>query len=158
MKALNGRRRAPQGMPPVQKIDWIGWTEDESGCWIWNGRRDRDNYGLIDDLRGVPVAVHRVAYGKWVQAVPDGKLLMHSCDNPPCINPAHLSIGTQLDNLGDMSEKGRAWNQQKTHCAQGHEFSAENTKVWIKPNGRPGRKCIQCMRDSARRQAAKRVA
>jgi hypothetical protein len=113
MRSLNGRKRAPQGMPPVQKVDWIGWTEDENGCWIWNGRRDRDGYGLMDDLRGVPVAVHRVAYGKWVGSIPDGLVVMHSCDNPPCINPEHLGFGTQVDNLQDMWRKGRGYRQPK---------------------------------------------
>lgn len=101
------RRMLPVGTPPVQKIDLIGWTEDENGCWVWNGRRDRDGYGLVDDVRAVPVSAHRVAYGKWVGPVPDGKVLMHSCDNRPCINPDHLSIGTQADNLADMIAKGR---------------------------------------------------
>jgi hypothetical protein len=101
------RRRVPPGTPPVEKLELIGWTEDESGCWIYNGRRDPDGYGLMDDLRQTPIFAHRVAYGKWVGPVPDGKVLMHSCDNPPCVNPAHLSIGTQEDNLHDMWSKGR---------------------------------------------------
>lgn len=154
MKALNGRKRAPNGTPPVQKVDIIGWTEDEAGCWIWNGRKDKYGYGLIDDVRGVPVFVHRVAYGKWVSAIPDGKVIMHSCDNPPCINPSHMRIGTQEENLREVSDKGRTKNQKKTHCIRGHEFTPENTYWRTSANGRPGRKCIECGRMHARNRLA----
>jgi hypothetical protein len=154
MRALDGRKRPPNGTPPVQKLDMIGWTEDDAGCWIYNGRKDRDGYGLMDDLRGVPVFVHRIAYGKWVSAIPDGKVIMHSCDNPPCINPAHLSIGTQEENLHEVALKGRTKNQKKTHCHRGHEFTPDNTKIRASANGRPGRQCIQCSQINAARYAA----
>lgn len=108
MRSLDGHKKSPKGTPPVQKLEIIGWTEDVDGCWIYNGRKDRYGYGLMDDMRGVPVFVHRVAYGKWVGAIPDGNVLMHSCDKPACINPEHLNFGTQADNMRDMIRKGRA--------------------------------------------------
>jgi hypothetical protein len=77
--------------------------EDE--CWEWQGARQSQNYGNLR-FNGRPHKAHRVAfyltYGHW----PIPKCL-HSCDNPPCVNPAHLSEGTQLDNVRQAKERGR---------------------------------------------------
>lgn len=81
-------------------------TSDE--CWLWNGRRDPNGYGRIDWKRK-PRLAHRVAF---FLANPDADQelkVCHSCDNPPCCNPDHLWIGTQIDNINDMIAKGRQW-------------------------------------------------
>lgn len=78
-----------------------------------------------------------------------GPVLRHRCDNPPCINPAHLEPGTQADNVRDMAERGRHWMHGKTHCPNGHEYTPENT-------GPSKEKCRQCGRDRKRKSAAKK--
>jgi hypothetical protein len=81
----------------------------ENGCHVWTGLRNATNYGRIK-VRQVDHLVHRVIFalslGKDVTEVRG--LVMHSCDNPPCINPDHLSEGTLGDNLLDAYSKGRA--------------------------------------------------
>ena len=77
-----------------------------TGCRIWEGSKDANGYGAIH-LYDQYLAIHRVAYEIWVSPIPEGKILMHKCDNPSCIEPQHLKIGTTKDNNKDRSLKGR---------------------------------------------------
>lgn len=79
-------------------------------CWTWVGAL-RGGYGVI----GVPrpglhhqqKIVHRVSWEMHFGPIPDGLCVLHRCDNPPCVNPAHLFLGTNSDNVADMIAKGR---------------------------------------------------
>jgi HNH endonuclease len=83
-------------------------TEPNSGCWLWIGSRFNTGYGQAWDgaLKRLALA-HRQVYEVLVGPIPEGKKLLHSCDNPCCVNPDHLSIGSQADNLADMRRKRR---------------------------------------------------
>jgi predicted NBD/HSP70 family sugar kinase len=75
-------------------------------CWIWTGATDPDGYGVMADgpkTRGA----HRVSYELHHRQIPPGALIMHSCDVPACVNPAHLCVGTKRTNALDMTMKGR---------------------------------------------------
>jgi hypothetical protein len=76
--------------------------EPNSGCWIWTGALYGSGYGCF--LRQ---QAHRVAWELHNGSIPDGLLVCHRCDFRPCVNPEHLFIGTQSDNLNDMHAKGR---------------------------------------------------
>lgn len=83
---------------------------DASGaCWEWTGYRDKDGYGRFTfaSLSPVPQGAHRIAYQLTKGPIPDDLLVMHSCDNPPCCNPDHLTPGTDLQNQRDRRGKGR---------------------------------------------------
>ena len=106
------RTMVPRGATPIQRLEHHGWTITESGCWEFDGGRNPDDYGVlaVGDYRdGIshPQLAHRVAYSSWVGPIPDGQVVRHTCDNPPCINPAHLVPGTRLDNSADAIERGR---------------------------------------------------
>lgn len=84
---------------------WNNVKEVESGCWEWQAGRMKDGYGKVF-LGGYWLA-HRLAYTALVGPIPDGLSVLHHCDNPPCVNPAHLFPGTQADNMRDCSAKNR---------------------------------------------------
>jgi hypothetical protein len=100
-------------------------------CWHWTAFCDRRGYGQFS-TRDMPSArAHRVSWVIHHGQIPDGMCVLHRCDNPPCVNPAHLFLGTLRDNVHDMMTKGRHvtnGNERKTHCPKGHEYTIENTK------------------------------
>ena len=95
--------------PFWDKVDKNGPTlRDELGpCWLWTGGSDPDGYGRFDTPTGKRGA-HQVGYELQNGPIPEGHLIMHRCDNPPCVRGEHLTTGTNADNLKDMAEKGRA--------------------------------------------------
>ncbi len=82
-------------------------TDPNSDCVEWGKARFKTGYGKVTMGGGTKYA-HRVAYELEHGPIPNGMVVMHSCDNPPCVNPDHLSVGTRADNMRDMAEKGRA--------------------------------------------------
>ncbi len=76
------------------------------GCWIWEGCRHPDGYGRFW-LNGKHQPAHRVAYAITHGPIPEGLWVLHRCDNPPCVRPDHLFLGTSLDNVSDRDRKGR---------------------------------------------------
>lgn len=83
-------------------------------CWPWQGATDGHGYGVINlGRKGRIDKASRVSYTIEHGAIPDGLYVLHHCDNPACVNPAHLSVGTQADNIHDCIAKGRAAHQRK---------------------------------------------
>lgn len=82
-------------------------SEKVGGCLIWTGTKSKKGYGLIR-IDGTWKLAHRVSYAFYVGEIADGKIIRHSCDTPACINPDHLLIGTQADNMTDMRSRGRS--------------------------------------------------
>jgi hypothetical protein len=76
------------------------------GCWLWSGCVGRDGYGKLK-RGGKTLRAHRVFYEAHKGPIPEGLLVCHSCDNPLCVNPDHLWVGTQVDNEKDKDQKGR---------------------------------------------------
>lgn len=86
------------------KVDRRGPDE----CWPWKASTNPDGYGWIRRIAdGLMDLAHRVSWELNRGKIPSGMYVLHSCDNPPCVNPGHLWLGTQVDNMADMTRKGR---------------------------------------------------
>ena len=116
--------RMPRSIPELTRVDMVRWRNmvlkgHNGECWIWTGARTLGGYGQFR-LRGhfSKFMAHRVGYRWFRGEIPRGKLLLHMCDNPSCVNPEHLSAGSYLENFEDMIEKGRApfWLRMKMRC------------------------------------------
>ena len=83
-----------------------------SGCWEWQDSVDSSGYGRTR-YSGKLMSAHRAAYIHKFGGIPDNMHVLHRCDNPPCINPDHLFIGTHQDNMDDMATKGRRYKKTK---------------------------------------------
>jgi hypothetical protein len=97
-------------MPLTETLDRFTHTIPETGCHWYAGSQDRHGYGVIYRLAGGikrSWLAHRVSYERHKGPIPDGLHILHSCDNPSCVNPDHLRTGTQADNNRDRDERGR---------------------------------------------------
>lgn len=120
-----------------------------TSCWLWQKSKTNKNpsrsYG-VSFIRGQKILATHLswifAYGK----IKKGYYICHKCDNPSCVNPEHLFLGTQSDNMQDcvrknrVTRRGQSW---KTHCKNGHPFNNKNTYFY--PNGK-WRKCKICQK------------
>lgn len=100
-------KRSPAEWRFWQRVDKNGPVHPVYGqCWMWTGLRKGIWHGFFMVSRQV-IYVHRFSHELHVGPIPSGMCVLHRCDNPPCVNPAHLFLGTRVDNNLDREEKGR---------------------------------------------------
>lgn len=90
----------------------IDTSAGPDACWPWTGWRNARGYGhtsVLENGRRVGHGAHRVMYVETYGPVPDGLFVLHNCNNPPCCNPAHLRVGTQIENMADRQTTGAGY-------------------------------------------------
>jgi hypothetical protein len=123
-------------------------SEDPNGCWIWTGARFKDEYGCFNlaGRRGVQceTRTHRISFLIHRGPIPDDMCVCHNCpggDNPSCINPAHLWLGTHLQNMLDREAKGRgnqvSGDAHHSKIKDGHMAYGDRNGSRTHPEARP---------------------
>lgn len=122
---------------PLERL--MSKTKKTDTCWIFTGGLDSGGYGQIK-VNGKDRRTHRVAYELLVGPIPEGLVIDHLCRVRNCVNPDHME---PIDQRSNVLRGTNPWavHSRQTHCANGHEFNAENTRY-----DRNGRVCRPCAR------------
>jgi hypothetical protein len=143
------------------KVDKNGpvsdYRPDLGSCWTWTGATNSSGYGHLKVGVGrATTLAHRFAYGLLVGAIPEGLLIDHLCRNRRCVNPAHMELVTNRENI-QRGFSALAEVAPRTHCTRGHEMTPENCDPDPRhPRGR-GR-CRECRRIASAKKYAKQKA
>lgn len=102
-------RLMPNGSEPADFVTKLltNYTVATTGCWLWNGSPDSDGYGRLR-VNGETMRVHRLSYALHNGDLPSNMAVCHSCDTPLCVNPDHLWLGSNEDNIADRTQKRRS--------------------------------------------------
>ena len=117
---------------------------EDGDCWNWVASKDRHGYGMLWFDGRLQVS-SRVAYQLYVGKIPSGLCILHHCDNPACVNPDHLFLGTQADNVQDCENKGRGVHPVGEKHARSKLTSAQ--VVTIREKREAGDSCAALARE-----------
>lgn len=119
------------------------FVKPDGTCLVWVGSRDRDGYGRTRNSGGPSRRVHRIAWELAHGTIPDGLIVRHRCDNPPCINVDHLELGTTADNNRDRHIRGRDVRGHRQHSSK---LTPDDVRV-IRARLHTGETCTPIARD-----------
>lgn len=109
-------------------------VEKTGGCWNWTAAHNKRGYGRIR-ISGKSAHTHRISWELHNGPIPEGLWVLHKCDNPPCVNPAHLFLGTYKYNIADMIKKGRVPRGESVSRAKLSWNNVEQIRSMYRGNG-----------------------
>lgn len=132
-------------------LSHVDQCESLDKCWIWQATK-WNRYGQFRYLYTM-VPSHRWIYACLFGTIAEKYLIHHKCHNRACVNPCHLECVSRSMHNSSHSGAGAgiSFNASRTHCTHGHEFTNENTYVWIRPGGAVRRYCKMCNRINKRK-------
>lgn len=145
------KNEAIRGRP---KKRWQFKINTKTGCWEWQRELSLQGYGMMRK-DGFKTGAHRHYFMHLRSGIPPNMKLDHLCRNTICVNPAHLEIVTERENI-IRGVGASAQNARKTHCGRGHALSGENVEHDVQ-HGWPRRKCITCRRMMEKKRYARKA-
>ena len=132
-------------LTPIQRFVQKVEIRKRNECWLWTAHKNERGYGTFSADK-TTVRAHRWLFQQFfarrLQSFED---VCHTCDNPGCVNPLHLFLGSAPVNMADASDKGRLRNGREAYCKRGHPFNGKNTRWGVSSrSGRLTRTCIAC--------------
>ena len=122
----------------MNKINrFMKYVDKGDFCWTWTGGKYYNGYGQFYEGPN-KICAHRFSYKIFKGSIPSGKLVLHKCDNRQCVNPDHLFIGTQKDNILDMVKKGRRVHSSRVGENNGRTVLKEKDIVKIRKDYKSG--------------------
>lgn len=169
-------RKINRELPLAEKTVEFFWkrvTKSDDGCWLWRTGRGNlpKKYGSISVYGGYGDGIYCISAHRASWIIHNGPILdeeavvMHECDNPACVRPDHLRLGTQSQNIRDSFSRGRKVSgyavaqSKKTHCPSGHSYDEENTgrtTYFLNGKIKNNRYCRTCHRLRARERRAEK--
>ncbi len=104
--------------PSIRFWRHVDKSGGDDACWVWRGAKYWDGYGIFGMRAGHVCRAHRFSWELTRGDIPESLQVLHRCDNPPCVNPAHLFLGTPDDNVRDKMAKGRQSRSQGSKCGK----------------------------------------
>jgi hypothetical protein len=108
------------GMSTIEQRFWAKVRKTDT-CWLWTAATSSGGYGSFGGIDRKIIGAHRFSYQLHYGPIPHDMCVLHSCDTPPCVNPDHLFLGTDADNIRDMMAKGRKV-AGGTHCGKNGKY------------------------------------
>lgn len=115
---------------PVRNRFW-SQVQKTASCWLWIGATREDGYGIIS-VNGRPTRAHRYSWTMHRGEIPNGLHVLHRCDTPACVNPDHLFLGTNADNVADREAKGRGSPPPDVHHRGDDHPSSKLTEAIVR--------------------------